>query len=100
MSLKSRKIYCNSYTQEWCCEERNGRNVIIGRFKIKSCLIVNPQPDDTYDALYCILEDENGQHPVVIPYKELKKWDILEYLLFFKRNPDCPDKYIIDLLGN
>lgn len=82
---------------EWYCTERNDRKVTIGNLSMKSCNIINIKPNQTFDALYCTLEDDAGSHKVVIPYKDLIHRNILPYLLFFRRNLDCPDRYITDL---
>lgn len=81
--------------------ERNGRDVIIGKLKMNDKLIVNLHQDRTFDTFYCKIEcDDNEAIEISIPYKAFVKRDILQYIPFFKRNEDCPDKYIITAFFN
>ncbi len=81
---------------EYIIKERNGRDVVIGKLKLKDKFIVNQCPDGTFDAFCCVVESE-GNEPklIVVPYKNFVKRDILQYLPFFRRNEDCPDRYIV-----
>ena len=77
--------------------ERNGREVRIGKLKIKNKYVVNPHDDGTFDALFIEYEGEGLSEAkwISIPYAAFVKRAILPYLAGFDRNPDCPDKYII-----
>lgn len=81
---------------EYIMTERNGREVNIGKLKLKDKYIVNQHPDGTFDAFYCKIECENSDPvEIAIPYKHVVKRNILPYLPFLRRNADCPDKYIV-----
>lgn len=102
--FKSRKL--NKSGNRYYMSERNSREVNIGELKIKDKLIINPNPDGTFDAFYCTAEFNGNKEEIqiTIPYKNFVKRNILPYLSNFTRNPDCPDKYIIlafyqELLG-
>ena len=77
--------------------ERDGREIRIGKIKIKNKLIVNHHPDNSFDAMYieCELEGATEAKWIVIPYRDFIKRNILLYLYCLHRNVDCPDKYII-----
>ncbi len=77
--------------------ERNGREVRVGKMRLKNKFIVNQKPDRTFDALYCICECEgnNKPIPIVVSYNEIVHRNILPSIPFFTRNEDCPDRYII-----
>ena len=87
---KSRDVY--SIT------ERNGREVRVGKMRLKNKFIVNQKPDGTFDALYCICECEGNDEPIpiVISYNEFVHRNILPCIPFFTRNEDCPDRYIVE----
>ncbi len=77
--------------------ERNGREVEIGKLRIKNKFIVNQKEDGTFDAVFFTIEYDGCKEPraVSIPYKDFAKRNILQYLPFLKRNEDCPDIYIV-----
>lgn len=76
--------------------ERNGRDVTVGKLKLKDKLIVNQHLDGIFDTFYSKIEcDGNDPIEISIPYKPFVNRDILQFIPFFKRNEDCPDKYII-----
>lgn len=77
--------------------ERNGREVYIGELAVTDILIVNPKPDQSFDALLCTVQFGNQTEPrqIAIPYRDLVKRNILRYLPDFPRNIDCPDRYIV-----
>ena len=77
--------------------ERNGREVEIGKLRIKNKFIVNQKEDGTFDAVFFTIEYDGCKEPraVSIPYKGFAKRNILQYLPFLKRNEDCPDIYIV-----
>ena len=81
---------------EYIMTERNGREVNIGKLRLKDKYIVNQRPDGTFDAFYCKIEcDGNEVIDISIPYKDFVKRNILPHIPFFRRNADCPDKYIV-----
>lgn len=94
-----RKIKKNLYTQEWYLEERdNGRTIDIGKFILKNPFIINPTSLQNFDACkFCVRYDEQ-EYDVVLTEKEYKSRKILQHFSFLKRNPDCPDKYLIDAI--
>lgn len=80
---------------EYIMTERNGREVNVGRLKVKDKFIVNQHSDGTFDAFYCAVEcEDNEVIDISIPYKDFLKRNILPHIPFFRRNADCPDKYI------
>lgn len=94
-----RKIVQNQYTGLWLVKERDGgREIEIGIFELKDALIVNPISSTDYAAVKVGMKYEDKEYCVVIPGKDYKKRNILQYFPFFKRNPDCPDKYIVDAI--
>lgn len=80
---------------EYTMSERTGREVNIGKLRLKDKCIVNQHPDGTFDAFYCTIEcEDNEPIGITIPYKDFVKRNILPHIPFFRRNVDCPDKYI------
>lgn len=80
---------------EYTMSERTGREVNIGKLRLKDKYIVNQHPDGTFDAFYCTIEcEDNEPIGITIPYKDFVKRNILLHIPFFRRNVDCPDKYI------
>ena len=77
--------------------ERNGREVEIGKLRIKNKFIVNLKEDGTFDSIYCMIEYDGCKEfeIVVIPYKDFVNRKILQYLPFLNRNEDCPDQYLV-----
>lgn len=77
--------------------ERNGREVRIGKIRLKDKLIVGQKPDGTFDALFCMIECDGVKESIAIsiPYKDFVRRNILPYIPFFPRNEDCSDKYIV-----
>lgn len=81
---------------EYIMTERNGREVDVRKMKVKNKYIVNQHPDGTFDAFYCAIEcEDNEVIDISIPYKDFVKRNILSHIPFFRRNADCPDKYIV-----
>ena len=81
---------------EYIMTERNGREVNIGKLKLKDKYIVNQRPDGTFDAFYCAIEfEDNETIEIAVTYKDFVKRNILPHIPFFRRNADCPDKYIV-----
>lgn len=76
--------------------ERNGREVRVGKMRLKDKFIVNQRSDGTFDALYCICEYE-GNEPIqiVVPYNEIVHRNVLPSIPFFPHNEDCPERYIV-----
>lgn len=77
--------------------ERNGREVRVGKMRLKDKFIVNQKSDGTFDALYCICEYDGNNEPIqiVIPYNEIVHRSVLPSIPFFPHNEDCPDRYIV-----
>ncbi len=77
--------------------ERNGREVRVGKIRLKDKLIVNQKPDGTFDAFHCKVKYDVNKDPIpiAIPYEDLIRRNILKYIPFFPRNEDCPDNYIV-----
>ncbi|MCM1529122.1 MAG: type IV secretory system conjugative DNA transfer family protein [Alistipes sp.] len=77
--------------------ERNGREVRVGKIRLKDKFIVNQKPDGTFDALYCMVECDGDKTtiPISIPHKDFIRHNILHYIPFFPHNEDCPDRYIV-----
>lgn len=91
-----RKIFQDKFTKEWKVKERDQRVIVIGKIDLHAPLIVNPTSVTNFAAFYCKMKYNDETYPIVIPEKEFKKRDILPYLSFFQRNPDCSDKYLVD----
>lgn len=77
--------------------ERSGREVRVGKMRLKDKFIVNQKPDGTFDALYCICEYDGNNEPIpiAVPYNEIVHRRVLSSIPFFPHNEDCPDKYIV-----
>ncbi|MBR4628571.1 MAG: hypothetical protein IKO47_12930 [Ruminococcus sp.] len=93
--FSARKIIHDDYNGEYKVRERNGRVVVVGKFQIKKVLVVNPRSESEFAAMYFEIEVDAKKYPVVLSYKEYCARDLLSHLPFFKRNPDCPDSYIV-----
>ena len=78
-------------------KERDGREVKIGKISMQDKHVVGQQEEGTFDAFFCTIECDglDGKRAISIPYKPFIHRDILQYIPFFKRNADCPDKYIV-----
>ena len=100
--LSPRKIEQNKWTKEWILKERdNGREIVIGKFSFEDVMIINPTTPTNYDAICFNVNCEEGENKtnfVTIPAKDFKKRNILQYFSFLRRNPDCPDKYLVDAI--
>ncbi|WP_028515124.1 hypothetical protein [Ruminococcus flavefaciens] len=93
-TFEAKKLRKNDGT--YYMTERNGREVKVGRLKVKDKFIVNQHSDGTFDAFYCAVEcEDNEVIDISIPYKDFVKRNILSHIPFFRRNADCPDKYIV-----
>lgn len=77
--------------------ERNGREVRVGKMRLKDKFIVDQKPDGTFDALYVFIDCDGNKNPIPIsiPYKDFIRRNIQPYIPFFPRNEDCPDRYIV-----
>lgn len=77
--------------------ERNGREVRIGKMRLKDKFIVGQKPNGTFDALYVLIDCDGNKNPIPIsiPYKDFIRRNIQPYIPFFPRNEDCPDRYIV-----
>ena len=91
-----RRINHNESTNKWTVKERDdGRIIEIGTFSINDAFVVNPKSPINYAAVKIKLNYEDEEYTLVIPENDYKKRNILQYLPFFKRNIDCPDKYVV-----
>lgn len=91
-----REYIQDNYSLEWIYQERGGRRVRIGKLDLMSVVMVNMHEDSSFDCLYCIIRNEQGEYPVVIPYKDqFKKTATL--LQHFGWHPDCPPNVFIGL---
>ncbi len=94
-----RTIQEDKYTHKWTVKERDdGRSIEIGTFVVKLFMIVNATSPVDYDAVHLEIEYNGKTYFVTIPAKDYRKRNILPYLGFIERNPDCPDKYLISAL--
>jgi len=94
-----RTIQEDKYTHQWTVKERDvGRNIEIGAFYVPILMIVNATSPVDYEAIHLEVEYNGKTYLVTIPAKEYRKRNILPYLDFIERNPDCPDKYLISAL--
>lgn len=93
-TFEAKKLRKNDGT--YYMTERNGREVKVGKLKLKDKYIVNQRPDGTFDAFYCAIEfEDNETIEIAVTYKDFVKRNILPHIPFFRRNADCPDKYIV-----
>lgn len=90
-----RKIFQDKYTRERKVKERNGREIIIGDFDLVAPLFVNPRGPTTFAAFYVEMIYEGKTYPISLTQKEFDRREVLPHLSFFRRNPDCPDKYLV-----
>lgn len=93
--FSARKIIYDKYTGEVKVKERNGRVVIVGKFKVKEELVVDPQSSTKFGALYGEIEYEDQIYPIILSFNEYCRRQLLQHLSFFRRNPDCKDEYLI-----
>lgn len=93
--FSSRTICQDKYTREWQVKERNDREIIVGVFDLDTPLFVNPRGPTTFEAFCVEMIYMGKRHPITLTEKEYKKRDVLPHLSFFRRNPDCPDKYLV-----
>lgn len=92
--FSARKLIYDKYTGEVKVKERNGRVVIVGKFKIIKMLVVNPKSSTEFEAVYFEIEYEGNVYAIVLSFKEYCRRQFLPHLSFFRRNPDCKDEYL------
>lgn len=92
--FSARKLVYDKYSGEYRVKERNGRIVIVGKFKIKNVLVVNPKSSTEFEAIYFELEYEGNVYAIILSFKEYCRRQLLPHLSFFRRNPDCKDEYL------
>ena len=81
---------------KWTVKERDdGRTIEIGTFAVNLLMIVNARSPVDYEAVHLEIWYNGNTYCVTIPAKEYRKRNILPYLDFIERNPDCLDKYLI-----
>ena len=90
-----RKIFQDKYTREWKAKERTDREVVIGNFELVAPLFVNPRGPTIFNAFYVEMIYEEKTYPISLTQKEFDGREVLPRLSFFRRNPDCPDKYLV-----
>ena len=95
---KVKKIYEDINLKGWMCEERNGRYVFIGQIEFESVvwIFVDDQKKPCAVSVHYITDGK--KYSTTIPYDELGKRKILKYFIHFSKNPDCPEKYMNELL--
>ncbi|MBO4414753.1 MAG: hypothetical protein J5824_02085 [Lachnospiraceae bacterium] len=91
----ARKFIYDKYSGEVKVKERDGRIVIVGKFKIKKVLVVNPKSSTEFEAIYFEMEYEGNVYAIILSFKEYCRRQLLPHLSFFRRNPDCKDVYLI-----
>ncbi|SFW45076.1 hypothetical protein SAMN02910280_2624 [Ruminococcus flavefaciens] len=92
--FSARKLIYDKYTGEFKVKERDGRVVIVGKFKIIKMLVVNPKSSTEFEAVYFEIEYEGNIYAIVLSFKEYCRRQFLPHLSFFRRNPDCKDEYL------
>lgn len=94
-TFESRKL--RKSVDVYMVTERNGREVRVGKIRLKDKFIVNQRPDGTFDAIYCICEYDGNTEAIliVIPYNEIVHRKVLPSIPFFPHNEDCPDRYFV-----
>ncbi len=94
-----RTIQEDKYNHKWTLKERDdGRTIEIGKFYVLLMLIVNATSPVDYDAVHLKIEYNGKTYSVTIPARDYRKRNILPYLDFIERNPDCPDKHLISAI--
>ena len=61
--FSARKINFDKYTEEYKVKERNGRTIVVGRFKVKKVLIANPKSESEFEAIYFEIECDSKTYP-------------------------------------
>ncbi|WP_207645956.1 hypothetical protein, partial [Ruminococcus flavefaciens] len=58
-------------------------------------LVVNPRGPNEYEVIYIELEYDGKVYPITLTMREYKKREVLQHLSFIRRDPDCPEKYLV-----
>lgn len=82
----------------WSLRERNGQIKQIADITITSFAVVNPQKDNTFDAVVIGYTSNGRADFTVIPYKAYVSRKTLRYFKNISKHPDSSDKMLEDLL--
>ena len=80
----------------WGYIRPDGVSIPIGKITLNKCYAVNPHPDLTYDALFCMFYIDEKLHGVSILYKDIMKNNVYEpirKLLPCDSDPNFKDEY-------
>ena len=83
------------YRDRYEVRRHSGRVTHVGRLLLNHKLIVNPKPDTSFDALFCMADYDGISEPksIVIPYSDFQKRRFYPYMPGFQLSPGCPPKY-------
>jgi len=93
--FSARRLILDQFTGEYKVKERDGRIVVVGKFKITDELIIKPLRPNVFEGLNFEIEYDGEKYSVTLTFSEYCKRQLLPHLPFFKRNPDCKDAYIV-----
>lgn len=80
----------------WTYTRPDGASVPIGNITLDKCYAVNPHPDLTYDALFCILKIDGRYRGASISYQDIMKNNVyqpIRKLLPCDSDPNFRDDY-------
>ncbi|SEH87740.1 AAA-like domain-containing protein, partial [Ruminococcus flavefaciens] len=92
--LTPRRIFQDKLSYLWKFKERNGYEGNIAKFRILQALVVNPRAPSEYECICIELEYEGKVYSITLTMRQYMKREVLPYLSFIRRNPDCPEKYL------
>ncbi|WP_297960316.1 hypothetical protein [uncultured Ruminococcus sp.] len=92
--LTPRRIFQDKLSYLWIFKERNGYEGNIAKFRILQAIVVNPRAPSEYECICIELEYEGKVYSITLTMRQYMKREVLPYLSFIRRNPDCPEKYL------
>ena len=93
-----RKLRLDEYDKTWKMTERNSREVVIGDISIISVVFLKDADKSTPSTVLVKYNTNGAENTIEIPYTQFLKRKLLKYFPDFRKNPDCPESYINELL--
>lgn len=93
--LSPRRIFQDKLSYMWKFKERNGYEGNIAIFHILQALVVNPRAPSEYECICIEIQYDSKVYTITMTMREYKKREVLQHLSFIRRNPDCPEKYLV-----
>ena len=94
-----RRIYQTSYYHEWIYEDRDGREVTVGKFDVSEVRPVRRSIDKDICAVCFKFHYKDRVHEVELSINEYQHRNFLHKFSFVERNPDCSDKILTDTIA-